>query len=403
MPEVDVPRVTNQKSVMKSAFFSPFLVANLFAGTAPIDTESLEAGDSPPASSGDFLNSLFSGEQRLDLNHEFLHHDDVAVNRSNLSYRQSRENWSLEANLGFTDIGIDYTDAVGATRASERTEESWSGGLTLSLTLSESLSTTLGVTAYEGFADYQSVWISEYYDQFIGIPFASSYEAASPRGIGFQTGLVWDDPYGLGRISTTFALSEDDIVPAWSPALSGGPSPTLIAEPTIDSLTTYSGVLTWEKALNPTLKSHLTLRYVDITARDPRIQMNNQWAWSINHDFTLRAHLGGAREGNDFEALYGGIALHYDISPQWSVSLSGRLYQDTGEIVAAGFNTAAPELNSSEISASLAWSGRNTTIRLGVGLYETNFDEPDENNRFFADLYADREFVLGRLALSRTF
>ncbi len=391
------------KSPMKHAFLSPLLLANLFAGTAPIDEESLEAGEITPAGSGDFLNSLFTGEQRLDLNHEFLHHDDISVNRSSLIYRQSRENWSLEANLGFTDIGIDYTDAVGLTRATRRTEESWSGGLTLSLDLNDSLSTTFGFTAYEGYADYQSVWISEYYDQRFGIPFASSYETASPRGIGFQTGLVWDDSYGMGRFSATFALSEDDIVPAWSPALSGGPNPTLIAEPTIESFTTYSGVLTWEKAINPDLKSHLTLRYVDITARDPRIQINSQWAWAINGDFTLRAHLGAAREGSDFDALFGGLALHYDISPQWSASLSGRLYRDTGEIVSAGFNTAAPELNSSEISASLAWSGPSTTIRLGVGLYETDYDEPDEDNQFFADLYADRDFLLGRISLSHTF
>ena len=149
------------KSPMKHAFLFPLLLANLLAGTAPIDEESLEAGEIPPAGSGDFLNSLFTGEQRLDLNHEFLHHDDIAVNRSSLIYRQSRENWSLEANLGFTDIGIDYTDAVGLTRASRRTEESWSGGLTLSLDLNDSLSTTFGFTAYEGYADYQSVCASE--------------------------------------------------------------------------------------------------------------------------------------------------------------------------------------------------------------------------------------------------
>ncbi|MFT6576821.1 MAG: hypothetical protein ACJA16_005032 [Akkermansiaceae bacterium] len=179
--------------------------------------------------------------------------------------------------------------------------------------------------------------------------------------------------------------------------------PTLIAEPTADSRTTYSGSLSWEKAINPSLKTQITLRYIDITARDPRIQVNNQWAWAITDDLTMRAHTGAAKEGSDFEALYGGLSLHYDLSAAWSVSLAGRVYRDTGEVVSAGFNTASPVLHSSELSASLAWSDASTTIRLGVGIYETDYDELDEDNRFFSDLYADRDFTLGRLAISRSF
>jgi hypothetical protein len=38
-----------------------------------------------------------------------------------------------------------------------------------------------------------------------------------------------------------------------------------------------------------------------------------------------------------------------------------------------------------------------------VGLYETDYAEADEDNRFFADLYKDRDFILGRLAISKTF
>lgn len=398
------PAINNLQSSKKLK--TPFLIAlgstNLFAGSPSIDTDHLNEADEP-LSPGNFLNAIFSGPKRLDFNHETLTHDDIAVNRSNFTHRQGRENWSLEATLGYTTISIDYTDAVGLTRARERDEANWSGGLTLGFDASEKLSTTIGFTCYEGFADYQSVWISEYYDQFIGIPFADSYVKASPRGLGFQTGLVWDDSYRLGRFSATFGISDDKIVPAWSPALAGGSNPMLIAEPTIDSLKTYSGVLSWQKAINPSLKTRVTFRYTDITARDPRRQLNNQWAWAISNDLTLRAHIGDAKEGNDFEALFGGLALNYEFSPQWSASVTGRLYRDTGEIVSAGFNSAAPELNSSELSASIAWAGESTTIRLGVGFYETDYAEADEDNRFFADLYKDRDFLLGRLAISKIF
>lgn len=388
---------------MKSLALLSLSAACLQAGTGQNSPQIALPEPFEQENPGDFLTLLFSGEQRLDLDYDLLDHDDISVSRTNLIYSQNRQNWNLEATLGLTDINVDYTDPVGATSASRRREESWSGGLTLGVDISERLSTTFGVTAYEGFADYQSVWISEYYDQFIGIPFAPTYDKASPRGLSFSTGLVWDDPYGLGRVSATFGLSEDDIVPAWSPALTTGPIPTLIAEPTADSLTTYSGSLSWEKAINPSLKTQITLRYIDITGRDPRFQINNQWAWAITDDLTMRAHAGAAKEGSDFEALYGGLSLHYDLSAAWSVSLAGRVYRDTGEVVSAGFNTAAPVLHSSELSASVAWSDESTTIRLGIGIYETDYDELDENNRFFSDLYADRDFSLGRLAISHSF
>ncbi|YCM46453.1 hypothetical protein V2O64_10530 [Verrucomicrobiaceae bacterium 227] len=384
---------------MKTTLLLPLLVGPALAGS-PDFTQDLDDGAS--LSTWNPL-AIFSGLQRLDLGHDLLHSADIDVQRSTILYQQDHTSWTLEANLAFTDIGVDYRDPVGATSSSFIREESWSGGLTLGKNFSDTLSATLGFSTYEGFTDFQSAWISEYYDQFVGIPFARTYDSASPQGAALSTGLVWDYLPGTARLTAKLSFSRDDIVPAWSAV----PNPDNFfipeAQATPDVLDTYQASVTWEAALNPRLKSQVTFRYSDITARSPRYQLRNQWAWAITSQLTARAHIGGAIERPDFEALYGGLALDYQLNSHWSISAAARFYRDTGEVVSAGFNTAAPSLDSYELSASVAWSNGPTTLRLGAGIYDTDYDEPDEDNQFFANLYQDRDYFLGRFALSHSF
>ena len=357
-----------------------------------------------------FFSEVFSGFHRIDFDHDLLHSDDISVNRSSFLYRLEKDRWNLEATLGYTQFDINYSDPVGATQSANRDEDNRSGGLTLGFDLSDSVSSSIGFTTYDGYADFQSVWISEYYDQFIGIPIPDNYEEADPKGWGLNAGVVWDYDPGVARLSASFGFSNDDIVPAWSPGLNPAWDPILnpgvpviIADPTAQELDTYSGSLTWEMAVNPRLRTQLNLRYIDVTARDPRLQVRNQWAWAITDELTFRAHLGFAIEDPDFEAYYGGIALNYDINSNWSVTLAGRLYHDTGEVVSAGFNTAAPEIDSSEISATLGWTNGDTSIRIGIGLYDTDYGDLDADNQFFSDLYEDRDYTLGRFAITHQF
>jgi len=384
---------------MKSPFLLVLAIVPALAGT-PDFSDNIGDEDSPAHRNP---LSFFSGIQRIDLGQDLLHSADIDVQRSTVLYQLEKNTWTFEANLAFTDIGVDYSDPVGATSRAFIREQSWSGGLTLGTNLADSLLATLGFSTYEGFIDFQSAWISEYYDQFVGIPFAGTYRPASPEGRALSTGLVWDYAPGIGRITANASYSKDDIVPAWSAI----PNPDNFfipeAQATIDALDTYQASITWEAALNPTLRSQLTLRYSDITVRDPRYQLRSQWAWAMTSRLTARTHLGGAIERPDFEAFYGGVTLDYEINSNWSISTSARLYRDTGEVVSAGFNTAAPALDSYELSASVAWTNGTTTIRLGAGIYDTDYDEPDEDNQFFANLYEHRDYFLGRFALSHNF
>lgn len=377
---------------------SHFLMAGDFLGVLDLATE--EAGEE--ASS--FFSNLFAGTQRIDSEYESFYNEEIWIATTRQSYEQERNGITLSLGGNYSEYFIDYTDPVGATLPSERTEESLGGNISLAYQATQSLSLSLGGRYYQGFADFQSVWISEYYDQFIGgSPLAaSSYRAADPSGWGIDLGLIWDYRVGA-RLTFGFNYGRDQIVPAWS--FIPNPDNFFIPEavPTIDELESFGGSVAWEQALNPRLKTQLLFRASGVTARQVRYQLQNNWAWAVTPDLTLRGQVGGALENPSYEALFGGLSLNYEFIDSWHLALAARLYHDTGEFTSAGFNTAAPELDSSEVSLSLAWSTPVTTVRLSVGFFDTNYGGLSDDNQFFADLYEDRHFVVSRLAISHQF
>ncbi len=389
------------KKIMKS--ISSLLLTGVAAAGSPSILSSPDHADSSVLNSALGLSNIFSGEQRIDQEFDLLYASDVSVLRSGFTYRQERSKWNIQANVSRTDVSIDYSDPVGGTSPTRRSEDAWSGGLVLGTNLAENLSTTFGFSRYEGYNDYSSVWISEYYDQFVGIPDPVNYEPADPNGYSFSSNLVWDYDPGVSRLTFSFSYANDEIVPAWS--LIPNPDNFFIPEatPTRSSFDTYSGSIAWAKAINPSLRTQMTFRYSDVTELEPRFQLQNDTAWAITDDLTLRAQIGASIQDPDFEAFYGGLSLTYEIDSNWSVGLSARIYDDNGEIVPEGFNTAAPAVTATEFSASLAWQNLNTTIRLSTGIYSVDYDSLDSSNQFFADLYSDRDFLVTRLALSHTF
>jgi hypothetical protein len=383
--------------------FFPFLLTGLaFAGPDGYFS-SIEESSSDAEDSGSFLDRVFTGIQRVDQDFDLLDDSDVSVWRSTFAYRQERSRWNIEANVGFTDISIDYSDPVGGTSATNRREDSWSGGLILGTDLSEDLSFTFGFSHYEGFNNYASLWISEYYDQFVGIPDPTNYNPADPSGSTLSGNLIWDYDPGVARLTLSFSYGNDEIVPAWS--LVPNPSNFFMPEatPTRSSFDTYTGSVAWAKALSPSLRNQTTFRFSEVTELNPRFQLQNDTAWAISDELTLRAQTGASIQHPDFEAFYGGLSLVYDLNVNWSVGVSARVYDDTGEIVPVGFNTAAPAITSTEFSASLAWQKLSTTVRISAGIYDVDYGPLGPSNQFFADLYRDRSFLVTRLALTYTF
>lgn len=370
-------------------------------GFAGVGEPSVMEDESTP--SGFQLLDLFAGIQRFDADLDFLDSSDVSVWKSTYAYSQERSDWAVETSFAYTDFSVDYTDPVGSTLPESRNEETWEGSLTLGAILNPALTVNVSGRFYNGYSDFQSVWISEYYDQFIGIPFRDTYTRSDPHGWGLTLGAVWDYKPGVGRVTVNLGYGRDQIVPAWSAV----PNPDNFFIPegqrTRNRLDTYSGSVVWEYALSPSLKTQLTGRVAEITARDTRFQLQSDWAWAVSSNVTVRGQVGGTSESPDFEAFYGGLSMDWEIAPSWHLGVGARAYTDTGEVVAAGFNTAAPGLDSNELTVSLAWEGQETTVRLSTGIFETEYDALSDSNQFFANLYRDRDYTIARIAVSRRF
>jgi hypothetical protein len=359
-------------------------------GGPPEHAESPPLPDDSPVS---FFETLFSGSQRLDAEVEGLVSDDIDVWRSALTYEQQRDEGTVAATLAKSWLEIDYEPTI-VTFPSHRSEETPEGFFEFSRKAGQEWEISLGGRCYDGFPDYRSLWIAEFYDQFVG--FLPGYEFADPRGWALAFGAEWDYLPRAGRLSGTLSWGRDHIVPGWS-------AEGIDLTRTRDVLDTFSGALRWETTLNPRLRMEQSARIVDVTERSLRTHVHSETAWAVTDNVTLRAHLGGAREDPEFEAWYVGAALDWEFAPSWHIGLSARLYDDSGEINSSNFNAAAPGMTSRELAFNLLWQQETTSLRISVGRYETRYDPLSEDNLFFGNLYRDREFLTVRVAYTSYF
>jgi hypothetical protein len=334
---------------------------------------------------------LFAGEQELDLEYEGLLSNEIEVQRAAMRYSQRRGLWRTDIGASMTDYSIDYQPFAPLGGLPEGLSETTRQfNLSASYALSGSVESSLAFSHYDGFADFRSIWIAEYYRQAFNFP-GSGYQAPDPHGFSIVSGWVWDPKPGT-RFSLDLTYGEDTIAPGWS-----------FRDPGNDLLKNRAFSLSWEQAINPSLKTETSFTYFDITDREARMIFSSSWNWAMSDDLTLGANFGGSREEPDFEAVYGGISLTYQLNPRLSIRAEARLYDDSGEIETSGFNASAPGLRSSEVGLSALYEIGAHSFRIGVARYLADYGSPDPENEFFTNLYDDRDWWTIRTAYSFRF
>lgn len=334
---------------------------------------------------------LFDGEQEFDLEYEALLSSDIDVNRGALRYSQRRGDWNFDLGLSTTDYSIDYQPfAPLGGLPNSLNENTRQASFTVGYSLNETLDTNLSFNYYDGFADFRSVWIAEYYRQAFNFP-GSGYQSPDPHGFSITSGWQWNPKAGT-RVSFDLTYSEDTIAPGWS-----------FQDPGNDLLKNRAASIRWEQAINPRLKTETSFTYFDITDREARMILQSSWNFAINDDLTLGANIGGSIEEPDFSALYGGLALTYEVNPNLSLRAEARLYEDSGEIETSGFNASAPQVLTTEVGLSALYETGPHSVRLSVSRYLNDYGAPDPENEFFTNLYNDRDWWTIRTAYSYRF
>lgn len=339
-------------------------------------------------------DTWFTGPQEIEATGEVLAASDITVQTYRLSYSGDEGPWTFDLGLGWNEYSLDYVPVVSGVRET-LDEGTWQADIALTRKWSENWSGSFRFRAYDGYSDFRSIWIAEFYRQFFDD--FSNYRTPDPHGQSFGATVSWDYLPGTGKAEFTIDAGRDEIAPGWSfnPA---------IGEPVSDrdTLNTVSGSLRVEQVINPWLKSEVGLTARQTSDRPPRFGVRNTWAAAAG-PVVFRVGGGYTEEAPAFDAFYGTGMVEWNFLPQWSVNAGYRAYADTGEIEASGFNAQAPPLDSTEIFAGLLWDRGDLAISGGVGFLDTDYEDLSAGNSFFGNLYRDREWWTFRLAASFTF
>ena len=310
--------------------------------------------------------------------------------------------WENDISLTLNNFHVDYQpapfDALGSRSDLEETRVG--ATFNFSRRTRNRLSWDLTGALYQGFGDFQSIWLAEYYrQQFSDLtaPGFDTYESPDPYGFAAAGELQWEMEPGTRFLRLSVSQSRDKISPGYEIDFDG-----LTRGATW--LDTTSVSLSWEQVVNARLRTILSTFVSDTTDRDIRAGFRARAFYALGESWVLRGDFGGAVEDPDFESIFGGLSLDYLFREGWALMLNGRAYYDSGELQNDGlFSTAAPTLRSYSYSAGIRYEAEEWAARFTVGGVHSNYAEGNPTLDFFQFLYNDRDYLNLSLAFSRGF
>lgn len=302
-----------------------------------------------------------------------------------------------EVNWGW--FGVDYVpvdfDLFGSA---VRIEELRIGaGIRLAHNVGERWTLLADLAGYDGFQSYRSAWVSQWYAQFFqGLP---GLQEPDPAGLSGSVGIRHELVATRLWIQAEAGLALDRIAPGYEEVLDENGS-LVDVSPLRSELTTQSYRLSVEAAVTPWLKTRAAIRVADQVERDPRWAGVAEANFALGPDWVLRLDGGYTQEqfrGDEerrFEGWWTGAGLEWEFHEGWHWIARARVYRDNGEIEnSISFSTAAPPLDSAELSMGFRWSKPGHAIFLGAGPYWSRYEPVTFNTAFFANLYQDRLFL----------
>ena len=257
-----------------------------------------------------------------------------------------------------------------------------------------SLTLNGAIGGYDGYQDYRSLWLNEFYRQ----EYPNGYIEAEPWGVNVGIGLRWEYAPTTGFLQVDYAWQKDEIAPGYEkkpfePLAKGR-----------DELDTHTASVTLENILTPSFRSQVVGFVTDTTGRELRYGGQASLNWALAESWVLRSTVGYSEEAPEFEAWFVDETLEMDIDEQWYFSLTSRWYTDTGEIDdSLLLSSAAPELETWHIGLGIRWQGANSAVKLFGGPYFTRYGTLGSWAEPFYNLYRGRDWGIVQLAFTHQF
>ena len=355
------------------------------------------AVDSVDTSEFDDEESGFAWDfkSRADIESSVLWADGVTLTEYSFYPQLTSDLFDLGISIAYSGFELDYEPEVfGSDENLSANQIRYAFDGRLSLGKQWNL---LATTAYyDGFGDYQSLWISEYYEQLFGeVP---SYIGPSPKGFSTSLGLEWEYVPVVAKLRITGGYSKDTIAPSYDVGDTG-------IERGRPNLYTNFVQLEAENVLTSRFVLQNSLQYTNTTNREKRWGFQTSANVAILDNLFFRGNAGFAVEQPRFDAFYFGGSLEYQFADSWFARINARYYEDTGEIQNSlgGFDTSAPPLESFELGAGIRWQGVNSALNFYVGYYQTDYEALSFDNEFLKNLYNDRRWGLLQLTFTHNF
>ncbi len=346
-------------------------------------------------------SALFAAPiDRFDASFELIDSDDVSLFQGNAMAVNQIGDWDTQISFSASDFSFDYVPVSFDFNGEALSRSESNIGLQINgrRNATEIVTLLLGGGAYDGYNNFRSAWLDEYYRQQFsnldGVPGAELYNEAKPKGFNVNAGLRWMYLPNSGYAQFSLSQLQDQIAPGYEIDFEG-----LQRGETV--LATSALSVSTENILSKRVRSLFTLRASETTDRETRYGAEFALNAALGDRWILRGQVGGSKENPQFDAHYANLALEYFLNESLSLYLDGRYYKDTGEIENSLFTAAAPGVTSRKFGFGLKWIGDHWSGRCYVAPISSNYEEALSNVDFFQNLYQDRDWTVFQLAFSR--
>lgn len=335
-------------------------------------------------------------ERVFEVESEGLFTSDALLTQSGLSYRETRPANQWGASYSYATLGIDFVPVdfdffhVPADVREDRHAIQFSGRHRLGQAF-----TIMGAAGhYDGFSDYRSAWLNEYYRQQYAV--FPEYRDAEPNGQNLSFGARWEYRPTTGFLQASLTLAQDEIAPGYEIDFAG-------VRRGRDELDTVSYHVLGENVLHRRVRMMNEFRITNTSERDTRYAYQGSVNVALGERWVWRTVGGYAQEDPQFEAWYVGGSLDYELSPAAILTVSGRYYVDTGEIENSLFSAAAPGVAAYQAGLGFRYLWSRSALKVYLAPYFTRYEPFGIGTQFFQGLYRDRDWGIAQVAYSIRF